>query len=59
MELKRGSTMLIKNPSLLDDKVTSGKLSEQIMITEKEENTDTLISHGAIGAPMVNTMSKF
>ena len=59
MELKRGSTMLIKNPSLLDDKVTSGKLSEQIMITEKEDNTDTLISHGTIGAPMVNTMSKF
>jgi len=59
MELKRGSTTLIKNPSLLDDKIEERRLADQIMITEKEENTDTLISHGTIGAPMVNKMSKF
>jgi hypothetical protein len=59
MELKRGSTMLIKNPSLLDDKVISERLNECIMITEKEENIDCQFSHKVIGAPLVNKMSKF
>jgi len=56
MELKRGSTNLIKNPDLLSARKI---MKDQIMITESEDYSDTLFSHKIIGEPKVDKMSDF
>jgi len=59
MEIQRGSTMLIRNPALLDDKVSNSLVKGENTVTEYEDNSDTAVVSGVIGAPMVNQMSKF
>ena len=59
MELRRGSTRLINNPKLLDDKADGPKLKEKLFVSEYEPHTDIEIKTGLIGEPLVNTSSEF
>ena len=61
MELRRGSTALINNPKLLDDKVraSGNKLKEKLFVSEYEPHTDIEIKTGLVGEPLVNTESPF
>jgi spermidine synthase len=59
MELKRGSTALINNPTLLKDRVDRIDHPRQLFLSEHEAHTDTEIKTGIIGEPLVDTMSKF
>ena len=62
MELQRGSSMLINNPGVLQDRVQHHSLTagdNSIVVSEHEEHTDTRIEIKSTGAPMVNKMSKF
>lgn len=59
MEIQRGSTMLIKNPALLDNNISTSLVKGQHRVTEYEDNSDTAVVSGVIGAPLVNQMSKF
>jgi len=61
MELQRGSSTLINNPSCFDNSMTTLNPPQDasITVTEKEPHTDTDICIKTVGAPMVNKMSKF
>ena len=61
MELRRGSTALINNPQLFDDKVRASgkKLKEKLFVSEYEPHTDIEIKTGLEGEPLVDTKSDF
>jgi spermidine synthase len=60
VELKRGSTALIKNSQLLNDRVDQPPTQKgQIFQSEWEPDTDQEIRTGLIGEPLVNTRSAF